>query len=153
MDGLHIREATPDDAGNVHAVMLAAFASTEQYPHASSAMRETVDGVRDQLARGGAVGELDGRTVTCVRFHLEDGAFHFARLAVLPALWGRGAGSAMVEWLESRARLVGCARVRVAARSRWPDNRPFYLRRGYEVLGYSDRYSVPDLRTELVLQL
>jgi len=153
VEGLQVRVATADDAPVVYALVRAAFASTERYPHASSALRETQAQIGDALARGGALGELEGRAVAAVRFHLEEGAFHYARLAVRPASWGRGIGSAMVLWLESHAHALGCDRVRVAARSRWPDSRPFYLRRGYQIVGYSDRYGVPDLRTELVKRL
>ncbi len=55
----------------------------------------------------------------------------------------------MVAWLEAFASAQGCTEVRAEARSQQPDNRPYYLALGYEIIGYSGRYGIPDIRTHL----
>jgi GNAT superfamily N-acetyltransferase len=93
----------------------------------------------------------DARPVGSARFVVDRTGGHLAyeRLAVHPALRGRGIGTAMIDWLEAHARSLGLAEVRADARSQMPDNRPFYLARGYEITGYGDRYGIARLRTHL----
>jgi GNAT superfamily N-acetyltransferase len=148
--GLQIVLAREDELPVVRALMMAAFAEYAGYDCPSSALRETEADVRRAAAEGGAIlAKLDDRVVGSGRFTIDDGALFYERLAVHPASRGRGVGRAMVEWLEARARALGLCEIRTEARSQQPDNRPFYLARGYEIAGYDDDHGIPNLSTRL----
>jgi GNAT superfamily N-acetyltransferase len=70
-------------------------------------------------------------------------------MAVLPGYRGRGIGSALIRWIEERAVRLGAAKIKLSARSQQPDNRPFYLRLGYAITGYSPRYGISDIETHM----
>ena len=149
---IRIRLAAPDEADVVHAVMMEAFAEYRAYPNPSSALDETREDVRRELARGGGVLALDGsRVVGSLRFVVErgPGRFSFARMGVVPDARGRGIGGQMLDFVESHARELGFSAIKTAARSQQPDNRPYYESRGYVVTGSFDRYGVAGLRTEM----
>lgn len=131
----------------VHALVIAAFAESAGFEHPSSALHESVQDV--ERATGAALALLGDRPVGSVRFEVTADALRFRRLVVHPAARGSGIGSAIVDWLEAHARSLGLSEIRADARSVQPDNRPYYLARGYEVLGYSDCYGVRDLSTHL----
>lgn len=133
----------------VHAVMQAAFSETARYAHPSSALRETEDDVRAAVVGGGAVLMwIDGEAVATARFTRPDAdTLRYARLGVLPAWRGRGLGARIDAWLADLARAEGRTTIEVSARSQMPDNRPFYRRLGYTVVGAEAVYGVADLRT------
>ncbi|MFW6049942.1 MAG: GNAT family N-acetyltransferase [Myxococcota bacterium] len=151
----HIRLARPGEAERVHRLMADAFEEYRAQPHPSSALGEDVEAVRRAMEGGGAILAFEGdEPVGSGRFiwkRREDGrlALAFERLAVPPAHRGRGIGAAMIEWLEAHARDGGADVVEVTVRSQQPDNRPYYLRRGYRITGYSARYGIPDIRTHM----
>lgn len=140
----------PAHAARVRSLMRAAFAGTRAFAHPSSALRESTDDVAEVLARGGGViARAEGADVASARFFPEDDALVIERLGVLPAHRGRGLGAALVGWLVEHARELGCVEVRANARSQMPDNRPFWIGLGFEVVATSGRYGIPDLRTHL----
>lgn len=156
MSVIFLREARREEANVVLALMRAAFAETSRYAHPSSALVETIDDVEAKMAEGGALLALDaGRAVGSALFSTssEPPFLSYARLSVHPAARGRGIGGEMIAWLEARARTLGVPEVRVEARSQMPDNRPYYLARGYTITGYSGRYGIADIRTHLVKRL
>ena len=133
----------------MHAIMMRAFAEYAAFEKPSSALRETVDDVSTSMARGGALlGFAGPRAIASVRFHAEQ-ELELLRLAVLPEHRGHGVGGALVERVEAIARSRGYDAVRVYARSQQPDNRAWWLARGYTIDGTSGRYGIPDLRTHL----
>jgi len=135
----------------VHAAMLAAFEEYRRWPNPSSALRETVEHTHAAIVGGGvAVLEEGGRVVGCVRCAMRPGVdVKLSRLAVVPASRGRGVGAALVRFVEEHGRTHGCRVARAEARSEQPDNRGWWVRRGYRVVGYEDVYGVPRLRTRL----
>jgi GNAT superfamily N-acetyltransferase len=149
-DVLLLRLAEPHEVEMMHAVMRAAFIESEARELPSSALDETVDDVRRALADGGAVLALvDGRAVGCLRFRIDGRALVFSRMGVLPEARKRGVGAAMVAYVEAHARRLGLRSVELTARSQQPDNRPYYQRLGYTIVGYSERYGVADLSTHM----
>jgi GNAT superfamily N-acetyltransferase len=157
---LTIRLAEPREAHVVLALMKAAFATSASELHPSSALGETIDHVEAAMASGGAIlafapddpdAAAPGRPVASSRFEVsrDEGWLAYERLAVHPGEQGRGIGTRLVAWLERHARELGLAEVRVTARSREPDTRPYYQALGYEITGYSERYGVPDIRTQM----
>ena len=149
---LEIRLARRDESHLVLALMKAAFADYSTQEHPSSALAESIHDVEAAMASGGAILAFRrGRPIASGRFEIDrdEGWLSYERLAVLPAEQHRGIGSALIDWLERHARAEGLHEIRVTARSREPDNRPYYTARGYEITGYSERYGIPDIRTHL----
>lgn len=145
-----VRRVGVEAAKEVHAIMRRAFASTAEYAHPSSALREEVADVRGAIAAGGAVLLVSSsQAIASCRFHRKDDGLVIERLAVLPEHAGRGHGRRVVEWLVEYARRLGCTEVRANARSQMPDNRGFWTQLSFEVMGYSGRYGIPDIRTRL----
>lgn len=146
---LTIRPAALEEAPIVHDVMVRAFDEYSSLPNPSSALRESLQDVRDSIARGGALlAWIDGRPVASVRYHADD-ELELLRLSVVPKHRGEGIGQRLVDAVEAIARDLGYDSVRVYARSQQPDNRPWWVARGYSIDGYSGRYGIPDLRTHL----
>jgi GNAT superfamily N-acetyltransferase len=142
---ISVRLAEPNETPIVYALMRAGFSETAALANASSALNET-------LGEGGAILAFhDARPAGSGRFRVNRAAGYliYERLAVHPLLRGLGIGSAMVAFLENHARALGLSEVRADARSQQPDNRAYYLARGYQILGYAERYGIPDLRTHL----
>ena len=155
--------------------MLRAFSATRGYPNPSSALNEPWQRLRRAWAEGGvaliiaphgaAVGSLRFAVPSKLRSRLRrsvggehfervaDAPLELSRLAVAPEHQGRGLGGDAVTWLEALGRRLGATAIHADARSQQPDNRPFYLRRGYRVVGYSERYGIPDIRTHLIKEL
>lgn len=145
-----IRLADPAEASLVREVMRAAFAESSALANPSSALRETDADVRRAMESGGAILLFhEHEAVGSARFVLDPTTLTFSRLAVLPSTRGQGRGAAMIAWLEDFATAKGCTEIRAEARSQQPDNRPYYLALGYEIVGYSGRYGIPDIRTHL----
>ena len=148
-----IRRAATGDVGLVMAISRAAFAESAAFPYPSSALRETWDDIEAAVATGTFLLIEKGRAVGACRFRLHQQALVFARLCVLPARRRKGHASDLLGAIQAHALTAACMRVECSARSAFPDNRPFYQRRGYEVVGYEDVYGVKNLRTNLVLKL
>lgn len=157
LEGLvEVRIALPGEEHLVFALMKAAFAETARQALPSSALGEILAEVRPMLAGGqGVLALVGGRPVASGRFRFNSAESFLAyeRLAVHPDARRRGLGTAMVTFLEDHARDAGVAEVRATARSQQPDNRPFYLERGYSITGYSERYGIADIRTHLAKTL
>lgn len=153
-----IRRATPGDVGLLQAVTRAAFAESATCPYPSSALRESWDEAAAAIDAGAlfAVRAGEGEeehVVGACRYRVEGRTLSFTRLCVLPGRRRHGHAGTLLDDIEERAQSAGCVRVECSARSAFPDNRGFYLRRGYEVVGYEDVYGVKNLRTNLRLCL
>ena len=148
-----IRRARAHDAGLLLAITRAAFAESAVCPYPSSALRETWKDADAAIEAGTLFRVVDSEVVGACRYRVDAPALVFTRLCVLPAQRQRGYASELLDAIEALALSAGCARVECSARSAFPDNRDFYRRRGYEVVGYEDVYGVKDLRTNLVLYL
>ena len=126
----------PERAEEVHRLTQAAFEVHRVLDPPSGAGRESVEAVRDVLAAGGgAIAELDGRAVGCLRWAIDDGDFRVGRVAVEPQLQRRGIGTALMAWAEEEAARRGCAAVSVGVRVGLDGNLAFYRSLGYELVG------------------
>jgi tRNA threonylcarbamoyladenosine biosynthesis protein TsaE len=134
-------------AAEVHRLSQAAFRNYTWLDPPSGALRETVERVRDDLAAcGGAIAEVDGEPVGCLRWELTpEGSFHVRRVAVTPNAQGRGIGRALMIWAEQEAGKRRCGTVTVGVRLDLPGNLAFYDSLGYEIVGEHshDGYAVP----------
>lgn len=129
---LLIRKATLAEAGVVHAIMMDAFEQYRRDEPPTSALNETVGSVRMELESGetAILCFRDGEAVGSVRYLLRDG-FYFHRLAVRCTEQGRGAGTAMVRWLEEEARRTGQEVIWLKVRPSQTRNLEWYRRLGY----------------------
>jgi ribosomal protein S18 acetylase RimI-like enzyme len=121
----------------VHRLTQSAFEPQRQLDPPSGAGRESIPRViADLAAGGGAIAELGGTPVGCLRWHVdENGDLHVGRLAVEPELQSRGIGRALMVWAEREARRRGCDGIVVGVRITLPGNLAFYRSLGYEVTG------------------
>jgi GNAT superfamily N-acetyltransferase len=136
-DSVHVVPCGPERAADVHRLTQAAFDCYRHLDPPSGAGRESITRVIDDLtAGGGAIAELEGRPVGCLRWRLaETGDFHVRRVAVEPELQRQGLGRALMAWAEAEARRRGCEGVFVGVRIVLPGNLEFYRDLGYRVTG------------------
>ncbi|HEV2471989.1 MAG TPA: GNAT family N-acetyltransferase [Chthonomonadales bacterium] len=129
--------ANPVEAPTVHSVMRAAFQEhQENLDPPSGALRETVEDVRAEMARGGAVlARLQGRPVGTVRFRVLPDHLYAGRLGVLPEYRRIGAARAMMQYLEVIAAALGAPEIRLGTRKKLTANTAFYLSIGFEEVG------------------
>jgi len=177
---LVIRLARRDEHDLVHRMMLDGFAPTRAFDLPSSALSETRADLDRAVAGGAALlAFCAGRPVASARlapswssrpafdvaFAFEraagggrvpgspGGALHVSRMSVLPAMWNRGIGAALLAWIEGFAGRLGLDAVELNVRSQQPDNRPYYQRQGYRITGYSERYGIADMSTHMRKEL
>jgi predicted N-acetyltransferase YhbS len=147
MGELILREATDDDIPTIVAITLAAFGEyLGRLDPPSGVQKETVESVREKLASGHSVlALLGGQAIGSVFYKPEPEYVYLGRLAVLTAYRNRGAATALVGYVERRARELGRPRVRLGVRVALPHLRARYERLGYRV--YEERshegYSEP----------
>ena len=136
----------PERAADVHRLTQAAFSALHVDPP-SGALRETVELVADELAAGGgAIAEIGGRPVACLRWHTADsGDFHVRRLAVDPDLQRQGLGRQLMLWADGEAATRSCPGITVGVRIALPGNLEFFRSLGFEVTAEHrhDGYDAP----------
>lgn len=124
----------------------------------SSALDEDEADIRVALERGaGLLASLEGQVVGCARFRFDppesSGSsrprLFFSRLCVVPEARRRGVARSMLSALEAEARAAGADGLAMTVRSQQPDNRPFWLRLGFVITGYSERYGIEDMVTHM----
>ena len=90
-----------------------------------------------RLARGGgALARLAGVPVGCVLYEPLETALYLGRLAVVPAVRGRGIGGLLVAFVEQEAIAAGLPRITLGVRLQLPQNTAFYTKLGYTISGY-----------------
>jgi tRNA threonylcarbamoyladenosine biosynthesis protein TsaE len=144
-----VRPAGPVDAAVVHEVTQAAFAGYGTLDPPSGALRETVESVAVDLEQHGGLLAYDaaGQPVGALRFARFDGLLAVRRVAVVPALQGRGVGKLLLERAEAAAVAAGEAELRLGVRHQLMDNLGYWQRRGYQAV--ADRGRWMELRKPL----
>ncbi len=118
----------PYDWPALLALISRAFASMEgRIDPPSSLNRLTPQG----LALSGEVWVLGQPAVACMVLKPVDGALYLGKLAVEPALQGRGLGRQMVARAEERAREMRFDRLELETRVELSENHRFYLSLGF----------------------
>jgi GNAT superfamily N-acetyltransferase len=139
-DALLVELCGVERAAEVLRLTQRAFAPYAALDPPSGALAETeADVAADLVAGGGALARADGdgaAAVGCLRWSLpDDGTFHVRRLAVDPAIQGRGVGLALMAWADDEARSRGCPGVTAGVRLALPGNQEFFRRLGFAVVG------------------
>jgi len=140
MPDFRLREATEGDAAVILAVLRAANEPYRHRPNGpSGAFSDTVDGTRGMIATFPVVLAVVEETVVGCLFHVfeADHCFLF-RLGVLPAYQRQGMGRVLTECAEERAMKKGLPCTRLGVRRAMPENRSYYERLGYRVIGETD---------------
>ena len=147
LDKILLREATAEDAPALAAVIQAAF---EEYrgrlDPPSGAHAESVQSIRQKLTTARAVvASVNQDIVGCAFYEPEADYFYLGRVAVLPQYRLQGIGRKLIALVETQARSLGFARVRLAVRVVLTDNRAWYERLGYRlhIYGTHAGYSEP----------
>jgi GNAT superfamily N-acetyltransferase len=130
-----VAAAGPESAREVHRLTQLAFGGYGWLTPPSGALAETEDDVRRDLRQhGGALARAGGGAVGALRLRVEPRTLWVRRVAVDPAVQGRGVGRALMRWAERRALELGLPEVRLGVREQLPGNRAFYEKLGYRVI-------------------
>lgn len=148
ISGLELRLATAADAGRLTSLIVESF---HEYQGSvlppSGAHEETAESICRRLARGTAtIAALDGVEAGCIFCEAhDDGYLYFSRLAVLPGFRNRGVGGALIDHVESQARVGGAPGVRLGVRLQLSHLIARYQRLGYRItrLLTHDGYAEP----------
>lgn len=139
-------------AEDVHRLTQAAFAPYRHLDPPSGAVSESLERVMADLsAGGGAIAEVDGAAVGCLRWAITPDAFQVRRVAVDPAVQRSGIGRALMAWAEEEASRRGCEHVVLGVRIALPDNLAVYERLGYAAVA-EHRHEGYDRTTWLTLR-
>ena len=133
-----VRTATPDDAGDLVALLRAgALVATEDDPDPGP-YRAALSDIAATPGNDVLVAVLDGRVVgTCqliVFRHLQHAGGHCAELEsmhVAPDVRGSGVGGVLLEAAVDRARAAGCYRIQLKSNRARTDAHRFYERHGF----------------------
>ncbi|MFC4304879.1 GNAT family N-acetyltransferase [Cohnella boryungensis] len=131
-----IREATPEDANTVYALMRMAFEEYRTATPPSSALDETEESIQEALADQSqfAVILFEEDTATAmVRYQYDGDAIYFFRLSVVPHRRRRGYARQLVKWIEKQGVTKGLKISRCKVRQSVQNNLVLYQNMGYEV--------------------
>jgi ribosomal protein S18 acetylase RimI-like enzyme len=134
---VYIREATPEDADTIHALMHIAFEEYKTAIPPSSALEETNESILEALRDQGESAAIlyeDDIATAMVRFKYVDDAIYFFRLSVIPARRRRGYARQLVKWIEKQGVSKGMNISRCKVRQSVQNNLVLYQDMGYEIV-------------------
>ncbi|MFC5528679.1 GNAT family N-acetyltransferase [Cohnella yongneupensis] len=132
-----IRQAVPEDADTIHALMLISFEEYRVTVPPSSALEETSEGILEVLQNGGESAAIlyeDDTAVAMVRYKFEGDAIYFFRLSVIPSKRLRGYAKQLVKWIEHQGTSKGMNASRCKVRQTVQNNVRMYQDLGYEIV-------------------
>lgn len=128
--GLRLRDATPDDAEALHALLHAAYAPGQD-PHRTRPLKDTLDDVRNYLSEHAVMvieDEKTGRLLATI--HLRS-LVNLRRLAVSPDAKGLKLGSLLLDAALARAAAEGFDYAELGTQDDHPWLPEFYRRHGF----------------------
>lgn len=133
MNLLRIQLAAETDTETIAEILHDAFREYDGTLNPPSGVhRESAESVRAKMETGQwLLAKYGDRAAGCVWCEPCDGYLYLGRLAVTPPMRGQGIGSALMNAVETRARVLGFSRVRLGVRVVLTDMRAAYERRGY----------------------
>ncbi|MBO9599044.1 MAG: GNAT family N-acetyltransferase, partial [Cohnella sp.] len=132
-----IRQAAPEDADTIHALMLMSFEEYRASIPPSSALEETSESILEALQSGSESAAIlyeDDVAVAMVRYKFEGDAIAFFRLSVIPSKRRRGYAKRLVKWIEHQGTAKGMNASRCKVRQTVQNNVRMYQDMGYEIL-------------------
>ncbi|WP_027087722.1 GNAT family N-acetyltransferase [Cohnella panacarvi] len=132
-----IRQAAPEDADTIHALMLMSFEEYRTSIPPSSALEETSESILEALQNGSESAAIlyeDDVAVAMVRYKFEGDAVYFFRLSVIPSKRRRGYAKRLVKWIEHQGTSKGMNASRCKVRQTVQNNVRMYQDMGYEIL-------------------
>jgi len=120
----------------IHNIMQQAFLEYDQAGMPSSALKETIDSVQEDLENGeqAFVGyDTNRKPVAMVRFQVKESYVYFYRLSVLPECQGKGYAKQLLKALEVYARQSGIPEVRCKVRKNVDRNVLLYTNAGFQI--------------------
>ncbi len=133
----YLRRGLPEDAAVLGEIEQAAGAAFAEAGHPELAAMDAISAAEARAAIEAGevtVAEVRGRAVGWLLVDPHGDERLIDELAVLPELQGRGIGSLLVRNAALEARLEGCATVILNTQVDVDWNRPWYERRGFEVI-------------------
>jgi GNAT superfamily N-acetyltransferase len=142
-----LRPASVDDAETLLRLLRVAFAEYEGVlDPPSGAHQETIDSIRKNILKGGAViASVADEPAAFAFYRPLDDVLYFARLSVLPQFRNHGIGTALLNYVERHAKNTGAAGVSLGVRLQLPHLLARYERLGYRITDYMthDGYAEP----------
>jgi predicted N-acetyltransferase YhbS len=133
-DTIVLRAAVEADAPLLAATIAESFAQYRgRLVPESGAFQETADSIAAELKKGAGafIAESNGETLGCVMTKPMEGDLYFGRLSVLPAARGLGVAKRLIAAVETEARRLGLAGVRLGVRVVLTDNQRLFASMGY----------------------
>jgi ribosomal protein S18 acetylase RimI-like enzyme len=136
INGLTLRSAGADDADGLAALVVEAFREYEGILlPPSGAHKESRESISRRLSTGwAAIATVNGIDVGCIFCESHaDGYLYFGRLSVLPRFRNRGIARALIDHVETHARVAGARGVRLGVRLQLEHLIGRYQRQGYRI--------------------
>lgn len=117
-------------------IMLAAFERYKENPQPSSALKETVESLEQELENGGiyCIGyQLEDELVAMSKYKWMPNALYFSRLSVLPSYQRRGIASKLVDELARMALAQHKAFLQCKVRKSEAGNIALYTKLGFTI--------------------
>ena len=126
----------------IHNIMIQAYLEYEQAGIPSSASKETIDAVQEDLGNDGQAFvsyDKNGKPVAMVRFQVKGNYVYFYRLSVLPECRGKGYAKQLLKALELYAKQNAIPEVHCKVRKNMERNVQLYKNVGYQI--YEEEYA------------
>ena len=120
----------------IHNIMIQAFLEYDQVGMPSSALKETIYSIQEDLDNGeqAFIGyDQNRKPVAMVRFQVKNNYVYFYRLSVLPECQGKGYAKQLLKALEVYAKQNAIPEVHCKVRKNVERNVQLYAKLGYEV--------------------
>ncbi|QCR30969.1 GNAT family N-acetyltransferase [Lysinibacillus sp. SGAir0095] len=120
----------------IHNIMIQAFLEYDQVGMPSSALKETIYSIQEDLDNGeqAFIGyDQNRKPVAMVRFQVKNNYVYFYRLSVLPECQGKGYAKQLLKALEVYAKQNAIPEVHCKVRKNVERNVQLYVKLGYEV--------------------